>query len=137
MANLTITAANVKASKTGSIKKDGIAGVTLTAGQVLALDSTTQKLILADANGSADAKSVIGIALNNASLDQPIKYVIFDPNFVVGATLIPGTTYVLSATPGMICPAADVATGDTVTDLGPALTTTTLNLNLTAGGVAP
>lgn len=136
MANLTQVPGSVKAGPHAT-KKDGICGVTIVAGNVLFLDSTTKKLGLADANGSGDALVVEGIALDGGSLDQPIKYVSKDDALNLGATLIPGTTYVLSDTPGAICPDADMIAADTVTVLGNASSASLLDFNPTVGGVKP
>lgn len=110
-ADVTITAANVSASSTASIKR-GVAGAAITAGQLLYIDRTTNTLKLADANsGTADARIVAGIALNGAANGQPLHYVTKDPALTLGGTTAKGTVYVLSATAGGIAPAADLTTG--------------------------
>lgn len=136
MATLAITAANVLASASAT-KKTGVAGATITAGQVLYKDAAdSNKLKLADANGAAALRVVEGIALHGASNGQPLTYVIRDPNFNPGAVLVVGTTYMLASdTPGGIAPDADAAAGDYVTTLGVAETTTGLNITgFTAAG---
>jgi hypothetical protein len=135
MADVTITAANVLAS-TSATTRTGIAGATITAGQVLYKDaSDSNKLKLADANGVAAARVVEGIALHGASSAQPMKYVVTDSQFIPGFTVVVGTTYILASdNPGAIAPAADAASGDYVTDLGIGTTITQLNLNITAAG---
>jgi hypothetical protein len=110
MPDLTITPTNVVPganAKTAS----GIAGTTITAGQAVYLDTTDMKLKLADANGTAAQARVVGIALHGASNNQPLTYVYDDDDYTPGATVVNGTLYVLSANPGMIAPAADLAAG--------------------------
>jgi hypothetical protein len=110
MPDLTITPANVVPganAKTAS----GTAGATITAGQAVYLDTTDMKLKLADANGTAAQARVVGIALHGASNNQPLTYVYDDDDYTPGATVANGTLYVLSANPGMIAPAADLAAG--------------------------
>jgi hypothetical protein len=134
MADLTITPANVKASAK-AVRKTGTAGATITAGQVLYLDSATNKLKLADANGTGDQLSVAGIALNGASDGQPLNYVESDPALIIGAAVLAGVNYCLSDTPGGICTDDDKIAGDTMINLGPGTTTTTINLAPSKGGV--
>jgi hypothetical protein len=133
MANLTQTAATVKASSKAT-KKDGIAGATIVAGNVLYLDEADNKLKLADANGVASGRIVAGIALNGSSDGQPVKYATSDPALVLGATLVVGQDYMLSDTPGAIAPVSDAVSGDYVTVLGVAISVTELNFAPVAAG---
>ena len=54
----------------------------------------------------------------------------------VGATLTANTPYFLSDTPGGICPIADVGTGEYLTEIGIAKSTTVLAVNFISTGVA-
>lgn len=110
MADLSITAANVLKGA-NAIFQAGVSGATITAGQPVYLDSATGTYKLADANLSAAAATVVAISLNGASSGQPVSVLQEDDDFTPGATLVTGTVYVLSATAGAICPAADLATG--------------------------
>lgn len=136
MADLTITATNVVAGSNARTVH-GVAGVAITAGQVVYLDSaTTGKWQLADNNAaSAAARQPHGIALNSASLNQPIA-VQTDGPITIGATLTAGVAYYLSDTPGGICPVADLATGEYPTVLGMATSTTVLDIDIQSSGVA-
>lgn len=109
MADLSITAASV-ASSTDAQFFNGTAGATITAGQSVYLDSTTNTLKLADANASAATASVYGIALHATLSGQPLQVQV-SGNINLGATLGVGTVYVQSATAGGIAPAADLASG--------------------------
>ena len=72
MADISITAANVVAGANARTL-DGIAGATITAGQLVYRDSVTGKYLLSDADSATvAARSVDGIALNSASLNQPL-----------------------------------------------------------------
>lgn len=94
-------------------------GATITAGQLIYLDSTDtdaqgrSKAKLADCNSATAAvRSVAGIAINSASAGQEVSYVYYDPALVIAASgLTANTIYVLSATAGGLAPAADVTTG--------------------------
>lgn len=133
MADLTITAANVASVSGGtSAKVTATAGGTITAGMPVYINASNQ--IVAAANTSALAADVDGIALNGASSGQPITY---QTKGVInlGATLVVGTIYVLSAA-GAISPVDDVTTGDFVTVLGVAQTAANLKIGICAGGVA-
>src|SRR4029434_2151406 len=108
MADVTIIPANVLFSTTDNHVK-GVAGATIAAGDVLYRDAAdSNKMKLSDANGSASAKVVDGFALCGAAAGQPVVYTTEDPALVVGGTLVSGTLYVLSATPGKICPHTDI-----------------------------
>ena len=136
MSAISITASSVLKSATGS-RAWGIAGTTITAGQALYSDTgDSNKLKLADANGTAPANTFAGIAENNASAGQPVSYVGIDTGgFTIGATVLAGDTIWLSPTPGGITKTqADLVAGCTVICLGTMLTTTALALNPVVGG---
>jgi hypothetical protein len=132
MTDIVITAANVVQGG-NAVVVHGVAGVAITAGQVVYLDSATGKWKLADANGTGTTHPG-GIALNNAAANQPID-VQTSGDITVGGTLTAGSRYYLSATPGGIMPEADLTTGDNVALLGLAKSTTVLALKITEPGV--
>lgn len=129
MADLTITAADVVKGGVGSIPvttENGIAGATVTAGQVVYEDATdNNKWKLADANVSDAAANVKGIALHAALAGQPLQVIKGGP-LTLGAILTAGHWYVLSATAGGIAPVADLASGHRSTLLGYAYSTSVL-----------
>lgn len=110
MADLVITAANVDYISGGS-KATVDAGETLTAGQPIYILSTDGKAYKADANASATTAKAVGIALNGATLNQPVTYAKPGATINPGATVAVGSWYVVSATAGGIAPIADQATG--------------------------
>src|SRR5262245_36993380 len=71
MPDVTVTPANVLPGD-GAQYANGIAGVAITAGDVCCLDTTTQKMILADSAALATSR-VRGIAAHNAAPNQPIR----------------------------------------------------------------
>lgn len=131
--DLIITPANV-APGTNALTGDGTAdaGVTTTAGQPVYLDTTTNKLKLSD-NNLAGAQSVTGVTLNGSSPGQPVKYQ-YSGQINLGATLVAGTIYVLSANTGKIAPAADLASGNTVCIIGVAISASLLQMNIFNSG---
>lgn len=134
MADLTITAADVKKTDSTLIA-EGIAGGTVTAGQPVYKDSTaSNKLKAADADVLASAAAV-GIALHGASADQPLKYAI-GGNLTLSAVMTAGAVYVVSANAGGIAPVADLGSGDYVTLLGIATSTTNLKLSISVSATA-
>lgn len=139
MADLTVTPANVLAGSNAK-KILSTAGETITAGQPVVLDPTARKYVKADSNHATAALRVpSGIALNGASLNQPLQVQAGDgqpSDITIGATLTPGTTYYMSDTPGGICPLADVGTGEYATIIGIAKSATVLSLGINASGVA-
>lgn len=136
MADLSVTAGSVVAGP-NAIIREGVAGVAIAQGQVLYKnDQNNNRLALADCDASPQTANVVGIALNAASAGQPVKYVEADDDFTPGGTLVLGTLYVLSGTPGGIAPAADLASGDYLTFLLVPKTATTCKLRPLASGAA-
>lgn len=135
MADLTITATSVVAGS-GAKTIDGTAGAAITAGQSVYLDSATDTYKLADCDSATAAvRSPAGIALNGAASGQPLRVHKSGP-VTIGATLTAGVAYYLSATPGGICPVADLASGDYPVILGIATSTTVLDVRIHEAGVA-
>lgn len=135
MADLVITAANVVAGA-NSTSTTGIAGETIAAGKAVYLSSTTKKWMLADSNSAtAEARQAKGIALNGASLNQPIS-VHKDGDLTIGATVVAGTAYYLSDTAGGICPLADVGAGEYVCLIGLAKSTSVIAVDISFPGVS-
>ena len=131
MANLSLTAANVL--KTTSTQFSyGTFGETVAAGEWVYLKDDG-KLWLADATSAIKADTV-GQALNGGAAGQPAQYVFAEDITLSGMTV--GTFYFLSATPGKMCPAADLTSGHFVTCLGGATTATNFRINRNALGVA-
>lgn len=134
MADLTVTATSV-VPVTGYTFEDGIAGATITAGQTVYKDtSDSNKFKLADADAATTAECY-GIALNGCASGQVVKVQV-GGELNVGATLTVGQVYVVSTTAGGIAPYADLASGDYVSILGVADTTSNLVLRLFNTGVA-
>jgi hypothetical protein len=131
MADLSITAANVVS--TGS-KNQGVAGASITQGQCVYLDSTTNTIKLADADAVASTRNV-GVALNAAATGQPVIYHIAG-TITIGATVAVGTAYYVSATAGGICLESDLSSGDFPTFIGFGTTTTTIFFSPQVCGVA-
>lgn len=134
MADVTITAANVIPSA-NAVYQDGTAGATITAGQVVYRDSTDGKYKLADANASPATANAVGIAAHGASNGQPLRVVIYDPDFTVGGTVAKGV-YVLSGTAGGIAPVADIVSGWYPVVVGVATSTTKMIVDLVRGTAA-
>lgn len=113
-ADLSITAANVivdpDALGTATTDSTHVAGVALTAGQAVYLD-TTGKYQLSLANGTAAQKACAGIVTDNAAANQPVT-VQTSGVINLGATLTVAKIYVVSgAVAGNIAPVTDLVTG--------------------------
>lgn len=135
MVDITITAASVVAGANAS-NEAGTAGETIAAGKAVYKSVATKKYMLADSNSvTAEARQAIGIALNGASLNQPL-YVQKHGDITIGGVLVAGTAYYLSDTPGGLCPLADVGSGEYVCQLGLAKSTTVLALDIQYPGVS-
>lgn len=129
MADIAITAANVIPSANAN-RNLGVAGVALAQGDVLFMDSTdANKLKKADADLSALASTVVGIAENAAAVGQYVSYITKDPQLAIGGTVAAGALVILSATAGKIAPSADAASGWYVTVLGVGVGSNKINFN--------
>lgn len=118
MAALTITASQVLPDDNGA-QAYGNAGASITAGQVVYLDSASNTWKLFDANDVTANTAQAGIALCGSSSGQPIKVQLSgSPTLGAGAAPAVGTVYVAGATPGAINPTSDLATGWRTTILG-------------------
>jgi len=135
MADISITAANVIAGS-GSRSTTGTAGATVTAGQVVYLDSSDNKYKLADCDSATAAvRSPAGIALHASLNGQPLTVLTRGP-ITIGGTIAAGVAYYLSPNAGGICPVADLASGDYPTVLGMGASTTVLTVDIQESGVA-
>jgi hypothetical protein len=128
MADISITASAVLATATTKFQ-NLTAGATITAGQVVYLDSSDGECKLADASAAATS-NVKGIAMH-ASLDgQPLRVATGGNLTMDGMTS--GELYVLSATAGGIAPAGDLTGNEFNVVIGSATTATNLEMNIQA-----
>ena len=137
MADLSITAANVKVKGANAVLRVQQFGETMTAGQATYLKSTDNKWWKSDANASAEAANAKGVVMIGAAGDA--YGVIAESGPIdVGATLTVGVAYIASTTAGGIAPAADFTgySGSFLTHLGYATSTSTLDLRPYSTGAA-
>lgn len=136
MANLTQTAANVaigaRTTKTQTVQ----VGEAVTQGQPLFRDSSNSKWYQCDANDGISKARCGAIALTAAGADGFALVAIpsgtTGQSLVnLGATLVVGQVYCVSATKGAIAPYADLTTGDYVTILGVARSASLLDFQVT------
>ena|SRR5579863_5271599 len=106
MADLNVTVANVAVITAGTasliptVTAHGVAGGTVTPGQVLYADpSANNQLKPAIGTVQLQAANVVGIALGSATPNQPLTYAIAgDIAWGTGTTLMSGSVYLLSGT---------------------------------------
>lgn len=135
MADISITAASVLKTANTSIR-EGLAGATVTAGQPVYKDSNDDNALKPAIATSAAAGQAVGVALHGAADGQPLRYATAG-NVTYNAVLAAGQVYCVSAAAaGGIAPVADMTTGNFVSILGVATSTTNLKLNITHSGVA-
>lgn len=136
MADISITAANC-VPVAGSLIGYGTSGATITAGQAIYLEASSNTWKLADNNSAtAEARAATALALTGSSSGQPIAYITAGNSVTLGGTMTAGVAYYLSDTPGGICPVADLSSGEYPQVIGIATSTTVLRLSFTASGVA-
>jgi hypothetical protein len=130
MAELVITGTQVLSEPDADFYQ-GIAGEAVVAGDVVYLDVLTNRLRLADANGSQDSAEVLGLALHEAANEQPLR-VQTAGTVVLGATAAPvvGGVYVLGAAAGGLAPVADKLAGWYTTVVGVGAANNTLRLSV-------
>ena len=135
MADITVTPASVVPAA-ACLQRSGIAGEAILAGQSIALSSVDGKYYKADNNGAAAIQRCDGVALNSApGAGQPVNF-ITQGGFNPGATVVVGTIYVVSTTPGGICPAADLASGSKVCIIGVGTTASNIDTLLHNSGAS-
>lgn len=136
MADLSITAGNVVPASNAVVER-ATAGAAITAGQVVYLDTSDNKMKLADADAAtAAARTPRGIALCGASDGQPIV-IQRSGDITIGATVTAGTAYYLSAAnAGGIAPVGDLTSGDYYSLIGVAKSASALTLALIYTGAS-
>lgn len=128
-ADLSITAANVKAAGSDAEILRVKFGETVTQGQAVYRKEADGEYYKADADlGTAPEAVVEGVAITPGVADD-YGYVVTSGPVTIGAALTVGEIYVLSGTAGGICPEADLATGDRVTILGVATSASVLSVH--------
>jgi hypothetical protein len=119
MADLSITATSV-VTISGTVSKK-VAGETITAGAAVYVKSSDGKLWNMQADGTTEEAGVgvdFGIALNGASVNQPVLFQLDGSLTLGGATTAKTTSYMVSAAAGKICPQADLVSTNKITYLG-------------------
>jgi hypothetical protein len=126
MADLSITAANVKPNSVLVAISPVTLGETITAGQPLYKSTTDGKYYRADADVASTAR-VDGICILGGTADT-VGIIQRAGELQIGATVTKGETYVVSTNVGQICPRSDLAAGDFISILGVAKSTSVLRL---------
>lgn len=130
IADLSITAASVRRGSEYA-QSTGTAGEAITAGQLVAEDTSDGKIYLADANSATtQRRKITGIASHSVtSADQQMQYQ--TSGYVnPGGTVTVGTTYILSATAGGIAPDSDSASNMTKCIFGVGYTASLIRMNI-------
>lgn len=109
-------------------------GGTVSVGQPVV--KSAGKYVAADANASAALAAAEGVAMTPGVSDGYGVVAFSGSIILVGTTMTVGETYLVSDTAGGIMPNADRSTGDYVTILGTASSTTQLDLAIKATGIA-
>lgn len=133
MSDIAVTAANLFPGANANLLR-GVAAAAIAAGQTV-YRLTDGTIGLADANGTTPADVTAGIAVCSAlRAGQPITYTDDDDDLTLGGTTVAGEPYMQSATPGGICPPADLVTGWKGTLIGFGKTGNKLRVKIIASG---
>ena len=134
MADVTVTAANVEL--VSGTTSSGVSGETITAGEAVWVDTgDSNKIKLADADLSAAAATVSGVAIQGSTTGNLVVYALTGAVIDIGGTVVKGGVYVLSATAGGVAPEADLASGMYTSILGTASSTTNITLDIRNSGI--
>lgn len=136
MADVAITASGVLQGANAVVNPIATFGATDTQGQVVYMDvNGVWQLAQATTLIGAGLPGKVGILLNAGSVGQAAT-VQTSGQITVGGTLVFGTTYVISAAvAGHMAPETDLLTGNYITILGVAISTTVLQLSpIVTGG---
>jgi predicted transcriptional regulator len=117
-----------------TIRKEYLAGETITAGMAVYLKSSDSRLWKAQADGTAAEAAFVGVALNGASAGQPVQ-VQSGGEITIGATVAIGTVYVVATTAGGIAPVADLISTNYVTVVGVGTTAAILTILPIVSGI--
>lgn len=129
MADITISTAVIPSSS--AVLETMTLGAAGTAGQVVYKDTAdSDKAKLADADAEATAVGH-GILATDGASGERCLVVRKDPALVIGATLTIPNSYCVSATAGGIAPEGDLTTGDYVSYIGKAVSTTAISVDFT------
>jgi len=126
MADITVTAANVRAYD-GASTKVVTAATTVTAGQLVYMDTTDSNKYRPAESDAAAAAIIAGIALTNSSDGDPL--IIQNGGDVnPGGTVAVGQWYTASSNAGGIAVESDVASGNYPSLFGLGLTTSKIHM---------
>lgn len=137
MPDITVTAASVLKGSSPTTITNYNAGETITAGQAVYRKLADNEWYKAQADGTAEESGVgtdLGIALHGSADGQPLV-VQTGGTITIGATVVAGTEYVVSATAGGIAPHADLVATNKYSRLGYATTTGVIQLVPLATGI--
>jgi hypothetical protein len=134
MADVTVTAAGVIPASNAT-KVTALCGAAIDAGLCVYLDSTDNRIKLANNLTSAATATLVGVTLNKSLVaEAPIEYASggdIDPGF----TVVVGQLYCLSDTNGGIMPFADLANAQRLVILGYGTSAANLRLLITSTGI--
>lgn len=127
-----ITPANV-APGAGATFIDGIAGGALPDGAAVYLDTATNTYKLCDADVLATSLCA-GITTHDAATGQPIR--VQNGGDMTLGTMTLAVAYYVGTGAGEIVPVADIGSGDFVSLIGIAISTTVIRIRILNSGVA-
>lgn len=135
MAQLSLTAASLDPTvKLGRSLDNVTNDVAMTAGLCVYLDSATNTLKIGGVS-SATIANIIGLYGNSAGAAGQTSVIWENGCRVTGfPTLVAGTTYYLDAS-GIICEFGDLGTGEYVTRVGQAITTSIFEIDIKYMGI--
>lgn len=135
MAAITITAVSIGVGADAAFERFEV-GEAVDHGELIYFDTANGDYRLADADAEASAKAA-GIAVTAGAGDGSYVLAITRGKLLIqsGPGMVKGTEYYCGTTPGQIVPKSDLASGDYVTRVGIANSTTELQVDIRVTGV--
>jgi hypothetical protein len=101
--DLTIDPATMQESVYARRPREYRSGEAINQCEIVYIKAADSRVYKADANITEAEANALGVALQSVSgVNQRLQIAEYDPAFVLGATLTPGISYILSATPGKV-----------------------------------
>lgn len=127
-ADISVTAGSV-IPDAGYTYEDGVAGATITRGQVVYKDASDSNKYKLASTASAAASNIRGIALQDVATGQALR-IMTGGTITIGGTTASGTIYVASDNAGGIAVSSDNGSGDYVCVVGVGISTTKIKMGI-------
>lgn len=134
MADLSITAANVGINNEATVRAVQV-GEAVTQGQLGYKNTSDGKYYKTDANDTEAKAEAAVVFLTPAAINGWSVAAFPGSEIIIGATVVKNTPYAVSVTAGSVCLQSDLVSGNYITPIGTATSTTVIPFKPNATGV--